>query len=429
MRLLGKISSVSVFIALVLFINTGFTYAISQQDRDAILKSTLYYDPAAVTCLSGNFSGSNNTEIAFNYFVSKGLTEEQSAGLVGNFLVETAGTMDPKIKQGGGIITDPTDTSGSPGRGIAQWEFHEDGSGRWWNLLAFAEALNRDPLALETQLDFVMFELAGQPQVAGVTGGNAARAYQELTAATSVADAAFVVSNYYEINAAALAWRDGKLTYEEAFGSRIAAAEEVYEAFAGNGGGQLNEPVNPCDGGGGGDIDIIEGDTTHIQCVGNILNEYEADGYKDGNRYRIRICVLELLDGSAGPHVNSQISGSMSRMFDSAWSIGVEMNGGGFRTMEEQIQARIRNGCPDIYDSPASACRIPTARPGYSNHQMGLAIDFNGVGLCPSSTIIDGQKFCQAPGNDTWEWLTANASRYGLQQLRTEAWHWSVDGK
>jgi hypothetical protein len=50
----------------------------------------------------------------------------------------------------------------------------------------------------------------------------------------------------------------------------------------------------------------------------------------------------------------------------------------GFRTYDEQVAARRRNGCPDIYRSPASACRVPTAIPGTSKHEKGAAVDFGG---------------------------------------------------
>ncbi|HSO33774.1 MAG TPA: phage tail tip lysozyme, partial [Labilithrix sp.] len=49
-----------------------------------------------------------NEQPAFDYFRARGLTGEQSAGIVGNLDVESG--LDPTIVQKGG-----------PGRGIAQW--------------------------------------------------------------------------------------------------------------------------------------------------------------------------------------------------------------------------------------------------------------------------------------------------------------------
>src|ERR1700677_516699 len=58
---------------------------------------------------------SANNKTAFDYFVSKGLTDDQAAGIVGNLDQESG--MDPSIAQYGG----------GPGRGIAQWS----AGGRW----------------------------------------------------------------------------------------------------------------------------------------------------------------------------------------------------------------------------------------------------------------------------------------------------------
>ncbi len=63
------------------------------------------------------------------------------------------------------------------------------------------------------------------------------------------------------------------------------------------------------------------------------------------------------------------------------------------------------------------------AVPGFSNHNNGLAVDFqtseNGVTLGPSSA----QK-PQWRESWLWNWLTANAGDFGFQPLATEEWHW-----
>ena len=92
--------------------------------------------------------------------------------------------------------------------------------------------------------------------------------------------------------------------------------------------------------------------------------------------------------------------------------------GGGYRSSQAQIDARKRNGCPDIYDSPPSSCRTPTARPGQSMHERGLAIDFT----CNGSIISSRSGPC-------WNFLAANAPGYGLKNLPSEPWHWSTNGQ
>ncbi|MGI9596067.1 MAG: M15 family metallopeptidase [Acidimicrobiales bacterium] len=67
---------------------------------------------------------------------------------------------------------------------------------------------------------------------------------------------------------------------------------------------------------------------------------------------------------------------------------------------------------------PSSQCRPPTARPGRSQHERGLAIDFtyNGGSISTRS-------------NKGFKWLNANAATYGLKNLASEPWHWSTTGR
>jgi hypothetical protein len=50
----------------------------------------------------------------------------------------------------------------------------------------------------------------------------------------------------------------------------------------------------------------------------------------------------------------------------------------GRRSYAEQAALRVKNGCPDVYRSPSSTCRVPTAIPGTSRHEAGLAVDLGG---------------------------------------------------
>jgi hypothetical protein len=50
-------------------------------------------------------------------------------------------------------------------------------------------------------------------------------------------------------------------------------------------------------------------------------------------------------------------------------------------------------------------------------HERGLAIDFTTHG----STI-------QSRSSPAFQWLSANASSYGLYNLPSEPWHWSTNG-
>ena len=119
-----------------------------------LFNSGVYYFDSATSC-STSLTGKDNREKAFNYFIAKGLTGEQSAAIIGNLTQESS--INPKSIQSPG-----------EGRGIAQWDQPtgqpEGTGGRWGNLYTFASNLSLDPLELSTQLDFVMYELTGHYQ-------------------------------------------------------------------------------------------------------------------------------------------------------------------------------------------------------------------------------------------------------------------------
>jgi LAS superfamily LD-carboxypeptidase LdcB len=97
---------------------------------------------------------------------------------------------------------------------------------------------------------------------------------------------------------------------------------------------------------------------------------------------------------------------------------GVQLRlGNSYRSIDQQIQVRRTNcGTSDyaIYQMPSSQCRPPTAIPGTSQHQKGLAIDFTN---------------CSSRSTACYRWLTGNAARYGYYNLPSEAWHWSTTGR
>jgi len=118
-----------------------------------------------------------------------------------------------------------------------------------------------------------------------------------------------------------------------------------------------------------------------------------------------------------GIQVASSIAGQLAGLLAAADAAGLSLSGGGYRSAQAQIQTRRANGCPDVYNSPASSCRPPTARPGQSMHERGLAIDFTCNGVTVGSR-----------GSACYQWMAANAPRFGLQNLPSEPWHWSTNG-
>ena len=178
----------SLFVAAL---HTGCTATVDQSDPAAD-------DPESERALS------SNEKTAFNYFVSKGLTKDQAAGIVGNLQQES--DVDPSIAQYGG----------GPGRGIAQWS----AGGRWDtdhddNVAWYANAHGESRWALSTQLDFTWYELE---TFSGY-------GLSHLRASTTVSSATLAFMTDFEICG------------DCAQGNRIADADKVLDESGGSSGG------------------------------------------------------------------------------------------------------------------------------------------------------------------------------------------------
>ena len=143
-----------------------------------------------------------NDKIAFDYFLARGLTPVQAAGIVGNLDQESG--MDPTISQYGG----------GPGRGIAQWS----AGGRWdtstnANVTWYAGQQGEDRWSLHLQLEFIWWELTHEGY-----------GFTDLKNATTVTQAVTVFQDQYEICGAC------------ASSNRIAHANAALAQFGNDGG-------------------------------------------------------------------------------------------------------------------------------------------------------------------------------------------------
>jgi hypothetical protein len=148
----------------------------------------------------GQSQGALNTndQAAYDYFVGKGLTNFQAAGIVGNLDQESS--VDPSAVQYGG----------GPGRGIAQWSV----GGRWDtdtndNATWYASKEGLSVWSLQLQLDFIWYELT---TFSGYGLGS-------LKASTNVTDATIAFETDFE----------GCGTCDQA--NRIAYAQAVLAAY------------------------------------------------------------------------------------------------------------------------------------------------------------------------------------------------------
>ena len=152
--------------------------------------------------------------------------------------------------------------------------------------------------------------------------------------------------------------------------------------------GNVADLAPPIDGAG---LTTVSGGTgVSVDAIGSCR---PADGYSAGNR--VGICVVTV-DGKL---VEYRTAEAFEAMRADAARSGVHITVvSGFRTMDQQRY---------LYNLYLAGRGNLAARPGYSNHQSGLALDLN------------------TSGAGVYGWLAANASRYGFRRtVPSEAWHW-----
>lgn len=162
------------------------------------------------------------------------------------------------------------------------------------------------------------------------------------------------------------------------------------------------------------DMSHLYDSSVSVACADGTNDDGTADGYHEGKKIKIRLCEIPNFPSSATENknghavMNSRVSGAVLAMITQAKKDGVNPSAvSTFRTMSEQQGLWVQYGMDPARVAP----------PGYSNHQMGMAIDFNDVG---SSA---------APGSGpVWDWLAKNASNFGYKNYPAEAWHWSPTG-
>ncbi len=121
-----------------------------------------------------------------------------------------------------------------------------------------------------------------------------------------------------------------------------------------------------------------------------------------------------------GIRVHQSIAGNLQSLLSAAAADGIHLSGGGYRDPSGQIAVRKSNcGTSNyaIYQMPASSCSPPTARPGTSMHEQGLAVDFTQGGRTLTRS------------SSGYQWMRANAGRFGFINLPSEPWHWSTNGR
>lgn len=113
--------AIIVSIPVLIFTDNTITSAMTYTDR--LIQEQVWYEPCALTAGitgtgtgsgSSTLVGSDNAEMVWNYLKSKGFSDEQTAGIMGNLAWESG---DPSFNN----ATSSEELSGGGGFGLAQW--------------------------------------------------------------------------------------------------------------------------------------------------------------------------------------------------------------------------------------------------------------------------------------------------------------------
>jgi cell wall-associated NlpC family hydrolase len=182
-----------------------------------------------------DYSGSTNAQKAWNFFKSKGFTDEATAGILGNLQQESG--INPTQKQLGG----------GPGRGLMQWEK----GGRWDQLVKWANANGKDPMSMETQLDYMWLEMT-EKEKTGISILNKRYGGMEgLKSTTDYKQATMAFEDSFE--------RAGKPNYEK----RYQFASDFLNEFKGTSGTGSGGDPNSTIGGSARDK-VVKGGQTYV---------------------------------------------------------------------------------------------------------------------------------------------------------------------
>jgi hypothetical protein len=194
-----------------------------------------------------------------------------------------------------------------------------------------------------------------------------------------------------------------------------------------------NAAVAPPSTGTNTDQSAIFQDSTGIPCAPGSIQVGKNTGYHNGQPVPIMLCAVPDIPSSSQESnggygitgangaalVNSRVSANFVDLAKKAKAAGHPLSAtSSFRTMQHQTDLCNQDSrCPN-------GDYTYVAKPGTSNHQMGLAIDFNLRNVKANTTSCVGR--AEAPGDGMWDWLNNNAAQNGIHQYANESWHWET---
>jgi hypothetical protein len=235
------------------------------------------------------------------------------------------------------------------------------------------------------------------------------------------------------------------ISNDEAFQFRIYMRNQnVYD--------HLNDIQNPSEasanapaatgGVAGGAIDptTLYQDSSSLACDPRTTDLGVQDGYHNEAVVKIKVCGLPNLKSTSDESLPGGITGANGQTI-----VNARVSGAFFDLVEAaQKEGRLTGGAKSSFRTNAHQQRLCdtdssglcqkgkytyVGKPGTSNHQMGLAIDFVVAGIGNSHlNCINVSGKCTAQGHEDWEWLNTNSSKFKISQYVNEFWHFSPTG-
>ena len=387
-----KLPTIASLFILFCVVVSGVVYAEGQRYQPGLQHIYPYYNPGFATSsnesltnyLDMNLSSNLTSAQKVDYFAQNYLAVNELGGIALGTALYSVSNLNPEFND---LATSQC--------GLAGWECNGD---RWQELQAFSDYYNLDYLSLEAQLVFINKELNGlKLKLDQEIEGSYVNVYEALADGDNLEEMLEVLASQYlnldeQKDLAAIARNHFNYDPNREYNTDVLEPQYILPQFNPN--------------------DPSFSDCTSGRAIGYVERLTDSDhngsilAYSEAGKSYVHRCILDISNRIVNDFNQTRSNSSHYLKF---W---------GWRSHQRQIELRTENGCPDIYESPSDKCTTPTARPGSSNHQDGLALDF----YCSSGTVSKSN--C----GGAYNWLKCYAADYGFINLKTatidEPWHW-----
>jgi hypothetical protein len=208
------------------------------------------------------------------------------------------------------------------------------------------------------------------------------------------------------------------------------SSDESDESIYANGAGGGGAAATATSTAGGAIVGNPYAETMSVSCAPGTVDIGPQDAYLEGVKTQSRMCSVsnipsvgksdnpggEFSTAGADGHVvvNSRVSGAWYKLAEDAKAAGINLKAlSSFRSMASQESLWAQYG--------RDTSRV--ARPGFSPHQAGVAIDFDNMSGYIAKASCSNRATNPSPA---YQWLRANSVNYGFKQYAAEAWHWDA---